>query len=180
MKPKRERKYKFSVVRQQYNGIQFRSRLEARWAVWFDVMQIPYVYEPEGVILWRGGVYLPDFYLPRHHGGVFVEVKPNEFTEEEKKKCRMLCRMSNQHVIMLDSAPEPVIYPCYMWGGINDGEPFETDVILHFDCTQSERRFFTGVGDLDRWAYSTKATPIALDAYRAALGAFSGEAGHAD
>ena len=31
-----------------YNGYRFRSRLEARWAVFFDAMQIRYEYEPEG------------------------------------------------------------------------------------------------------------------------------------
>ena len=46
-----------------YNGYKFRSRLEARWAVFFDNAVIEYEYEPEGFDL--GGVwYLPDFYLP--------------------------------------------------------------------------------------------------------------------
>ena len=31
-----------------YNGYRFRSRLEARWAVFFDSAGIEYVYEPEG------------------------------------------------------------------------------------------------------------------------------------
>lgn len=31
-----------------YNGYKFRSRLEARWAVFFDEAGIEYQYEPEG------------------------------------------------------------------------------------------------------------------------------------
>ena len=31
-----------------YNGYRFRSRLEARWAVFFDALGVPYEYEPEG------------------------------------------------------------------------------------------------------------------------------------
>ena len=31
-----------------YNGYRFRSRLEARWAVFFDKIGIKYQYEPEG------------------------------------------------------------------------------------------------------------------------------------
>lgn len=31
-----------------YNGYRFRSRLEARWAVFFDAAGIKYEYEPEG------------------------------------------------------------------------------------------------------------------------------------
>ena len=31
-----------------YNGYRFRSRLEARWAVFFEAAGIEYEYEPEG------------------------------------------------------------------------------------------------------------------------------------
>lgn len=31
-----------------YNGYRFRSRLEARWAVFFDALGVRYEYEPEG------------------------------------------------------------------------------------------------------------------------------------
>lgn len=63
-----------------YNGYKFRSRLEARWAVFFDSVGIKYQYEPEGFVLRDGTRYLPDFYLPdvylRHGGkGLYVEVK---------------------------------------------------------------------------------------------------------
>lgn len=49
----------------KYNGVTFRSRLEARWAVFFDCMGAPYQYEPQGIILPSGEWYLPDFYLPK-------------------------------------------------------------------------------------------------------------------
>jgi hypothetical protein len=56
-----------------YNGYRFRSRLEARWAVFFDKLGLKYEYELEGYELDNGKKYLPDFYLPdlRLH----VEVK---------------------------------------------------------------------------------------------------------
>ena len=56
-----------------YKGYRFRSRLEARWAVFFDALRIEWEYEPEGVILSDGTPYLPDFWLPRFH--TFFEVK---------------------------------------------------------------------------------------------------------
>lgn len=31
-----------------YKGFRFRSRLEARWAIFFDVLDVPWEYEPEG------------------------------------------------------------------------------------------------------------------------------------
>lgn len=46
-----------------YNGYRFRSRLEARWAVFFDTLGVEYEYEPEGFELGGGIRYLPDFRL---------------------------------------------------------------------------------------------------------------------
>ena len=66
-----------------YNGYRFRSRLEARWAVFFDAMGVEYEYEPEGFDLGDGIYYLPDFYLPEQN--YYVEVKGN-MTEGDKKK----------------------------------------------------------------------------------------------
>lgn len=56
-----------------YNGYRFRSRLEARWAVFFDTLGIQYEYEPEGFKLSDGTMYLPDFYLPAFD--YYVEIK---------------------------------------------------------------------------------------------------------
>jgi hypothetical protein len=58
-----------------YKGYRFRSRLEARWAVFFDKAHIDYEYELEGFALPSGSAYLPDFYLPNFQ--VYVEIKPN-------------------------------------------------------------------------------------------------------
>lgn len=58
----------------RYNGYRFRSRLEARWAVFFDRLSIRYQYEPEGFRLPGIGGYLPDFFLPDQN--TFVEIKP--------------------------------------------------------------------------------------------------------
>ena len=57
-----------------YNGNRFRSRLEARWAVYFDLMGVQYQYEPEGFVLENGVYYLPDFYLTECD--CYVEIKP--------------------------------------------------------------------------------------------------------
>lgn len=55
------------------NGDRFRSRIEARWAVFFDTAGIPFDYEKEGVILKDGTRYLPDFWLPEQE--CWVEIK---------------------------------------------------------------------------------------------------------
>ena len=51
----------------KFRGYLFRSRLEARWAVFFDALGIQWEYEPEGIVLSDGTHYLPDFYLPDFH-----------------------------------------------------------------------------------------------------------------
>lgn len=66
-----------------YNGHSFRSRLEARWAIFFDVANIKWIYELEGFRLDNGVKYLPDFYLPEVwyrniKMGVWIEIKPTE------------------------------------------------------------------------------------------------------
>jgi len=63
------------AIETAYAGCRFRSRLEARWAVFFDALGIPWEYEPEGYAL-PSGPYLPDFKLHLSAGAVWFEVKP--------------------------------------------------------------------------------------------------------
>lgn len=56
-----------------YNGYRFRSRTEARWAVFFDALGLKWEYEKEGFDLGKAGCYLPDFWLPGLK--LWVEVK---------------------------------------------------------------------------------------------------------
>lgn len=75
-----------------YNGNYFRSRLEARWAVFFDLLKLQYKYEPEGYVLDTGECYLPDFYFPTLD--CYGEVKPDDcqpyLIRQEIKYCPKL------------------------------------------------------------------------------------------
>jgi hypothetical protein len=92
------------VIETAYKGYRFRSRLEARWAVFFDAMGLKWEYEPEGFDLTENYIkflaelkefdpwrleefpplseitnekqlwYLPDFYI--HDLKTWVEIKP--------------------------------------------------------------------------------------------------------
>lgn len=62
-------------IETSYRGHRFRSRLEARWAVFFDALGIRWEYEPQGYLV-GGRPYLPDFFLPT--SGTWVEVKGTE------------------------------------------------------------------------------------------------------
>ena len=70
------------VIETKYAGVIFRSRLEARWAVAFDVMGINWSYEDEGYSF--GGVnYLPDFVLTLADKRLFCEIKPRGETSNK-------------------------------------------------------------------------------------------------
>lgn len=65
-----------------YKGYKFRSRLEARWAVFFDECGVWWEYEPERFDLPENVSYLPDFLLHNvagkagwKDGNLWVEVK---------------------------------------------------------------------------------------------------------
>lgn len=78
-----------NVIQTRYAGILFRSRLEARWAVFFDAIGMTWEYEMEGYNL-DGIRYLPDFWLPDFKGGIFVECKPVSLNEIENQKADRL------------------------------------------------------------------------------------------
>lgn len=88
----------FKAIETKYDGYKFRSRLEARWATFFNALDIPYEYEKEGYDL-EGTWYLPDFWLPKQE--YFIEIKGQEPTEEEAKKAKNLALYTNQstHII---------------------------------------------------------------------------------
>jgi hypothetical protein len=56
-----------------WKDYRFRSRLEARWAVFFESLELSWEYEPEGFVLPSGRYYLPDFKI---HGIGWFEIKP--------------------------------------------------------------------------------------------------------
>jgi hypothetical protein len=59
-----------------YRGCRFRSRLEARWAVFFQALNLPWEHEPQGFVLSTGAWYLPDFRVRLADGPLWAEVKP--------------------------------------------------------------------------------------------------------
>jgi hypothetical protein len=58
-----------------YKGNRFRSRLEARWAVFFEEIEFKWEYEKEGYSLNNQMGYLPDFWIEDLK--TFIEIKPN-------------------------------------------------------------------------------------------------------
>ncbi len=87
----------------RYANHLFRSRLEARWAKYFDELCTSWEYEKEGFDLGDGLWYLPDFYLPEHR--IYAEVKPKKFNYKESLKCKKLAILSGCKVIELIGLP---------------------------------------------------------------------------
>jgi hypothetical protein len=108
------------AIETHYNGYRFRSRLEARWAVFFDALKIPYDYEREGFKL-DAGPYLPDFLLLEPRPRIWVEIKP-EFPEAEDEaralfnKMFELCLRSKQHTVTFFGKPFPGEYKIMFFG----------------------------------------------------------------
>lgn len=105
-----------------YKGYKFRSRLEARWAVFFDSLGWQWEYEQEGFELPDGSKYLPDFYFPDVHK--YGEVKGAEATDEEINKCLELSKKTyisynqeyNVEVILLQGTPDNKAYRMFTGG----------------------------------------------------------------
>jgi hypothetical protein len=66
----------FSAIPTWYGGVLHRSRLEARWAMFFDNLHIKADYEPQGFAT-DGEPYLPDFAIQAALGTLWAEVKPS-------------------------------------------------------------------------------------------------------
>lgn len=75
----------YQAIETTYAGCRFRSRLEARWAVFFTSLGIEWEYEPQGFAT-SAGAYLPDFRISVSYRSLFwtqvdtihVEVKGSD------------------------------------------------------------------------------------------------------
>ena len=114
------------AIQTDYNGYRFRSRLEARWAVFFDAGDIKYQYEPEGYET-ESGRYLPDFYLPNQQ--VHVEVKgQRDGYQREVLRIRQFIRWGGpiRRVVILSDVPKSTEdgglwhFPAYYFDGRDD------------------------------------------------------------
>lgn len=75
-------------IETRYKGYRMRSRVEARWAVFFDALGIQWEYEKEGFDLGEAGWYLPDFWLPEINA--WVEIKGSKASDKDAEKCMAL------------------------------------------------------------------------------------------
>lgn len=144
------------AIETRYKGYRFRSRLEARWAVFFDTAGIKWEYEFEGCDLGDLGWYLPDFMMLHNPGrGPIVEIKPTEPTSVEFDKLSLACALARDGV---------GAYGALIWGapgkhnwiaihkdeGARCGSEKTTDLIEYLSAYSLE-------GTCARWGRSIKA-----------------------
>ena len=138
------------AIETHYKGYRFRSRLEARWAVFFDALNIKWEYEPEGYNI-NGTLYLPDFYLPEYQ--MFCEVKPAGLSEVEIDKVNLLAMFSGCPCLMLIEAPTPEggVYVA-AWNIHNQLEYVRHAFAECTLCMMLNNHSFTGITNTRKWA----------------------------
>lgn len=90
-----------------YNGTKYRSRTEARWAVFFEELSLTVRYEEEIITFDDDSKYLPDFYIEEFD--CYFEVKGNDdaLVIEEAHKAKRLSEMGKD-VLLAIGGPSPV------------------------------------------------------------------------
>lgn len=88
-------------IETHYKGYRFRSRLEARWAVFFDHLRLSWEYEPEGFDLGDGVWYLPDFKVTERNGATtWYEIKPEGVCRDAKfEKFKAIIERGNEALL---------------------------------------------------------------------------------
>lgn len=84
-----------------YEGVTFRSRLEARWAVFWNALGLPWIYEPEVPV--DGLQYQPDFLL----GRLWIEVKPESWepSDADLRKYALLVTATEKDMFVMFGSP---------------------------------------------------------------------------
>lgn len=106
------------AIETEYNGVMFRSRLEARWALFFDLLSIEWMYEYEGYET-SAGWYVPDFWLPDVYmrsqaKGCFVEIKPDNYEPDTHPALEYICEQLQVGGMLIKG-----FYPYDEFGGEN-------------------------------------------------------------
>ena len=91
------------AIETRYRGYRFRSRTEARWAVFLDALCEPWEYEKQGYALSDGSAYLVDFFLPRQD--CYLEIKGAKPTEREIERASLLAQGNDVAVVLFHGCP---------------------------------------------------------------------------
>ena len=130
----KSRRQPIKAIPTEYKGIRFRSRLEARWARMFDLMNWQWDYEPldmEG--------YIPDFVVRFEYAPMLAEIKPAMTIQELAPLTDKIDRSGWTREVMLLGATVFMHGKCTMpcpgiirVGDVGDSKSYGwTDCIMH-------------------------------------------------
>lgn len=129
-------------IETSYNGCLFRSRLEARWALFFDILDVKWEYEPKCFDLGHGILYLPDFWLPDLK--LWIEIKPsNGASKEAVKKIELLSSLGTWATALFCGMANTG-HPCFFFAS---------------DTTDSSGGDYSINGDPIDWGWSSEYGP---------------------
>lgn len=80
-----------NAIPTRYSGVQFRSRLESRWAAFFDLVGWRWEYEPIDL-----AGYIPDLILNFESGPLLVEIKPALLAIECNDACDKIIKSASE------------------------------------------------------------------------------------
>ena len=100
-------KQQYASIPTRYKGVQFRSRLEARWAAYFDILKWKWEYEPIDLNGW-----IPDFII-KGNNDLLVEIKYfpvfTSFPEVDERWIKQLRKIEKANpespVLLLSNTP---------------------------------------------------------------------------
>lgn len=160
----------FAPLETVYAGHRFRSRTEARWAVFFDALGIRWDYESEGFDM-DGVLYLPDFLLGDLD--LWVEIKGQTPNEQELLKGMLLSVGTKRRVLFLFGEQWPKKHGSLLFDGREASGGPESEFVECHLCAQDRA---LRLGDGSRLTISPPCscrragayTDAAMDAYNAA------------
>lgn len=94
-----------------YNETTYRSRLEARWALFFDQLGFLVSYEPFRIEN-NGASWVPDFYIMHGidpgdgDGGILIEIKPSMPNDEYLKYLQNIRDLDRSEILILIGSPD--------------------------------------------------------------------------
>ena len=155
-----------------YNGIKYRSRLEARWAIFFDELGIKFEYELEGFEFENGKRYLPDFYLTELC--TYVEIKPtvNVPVKEISKMCDLVFNDQTKRLLLICGSPgKEEMWFIQVWDkevhidSYNKTGVFESEeeIVSEFLSNSDNVMFHPLIYGSPRWSFAFKTLPAPIE-----------------
>lgn len=129
-------------IKNKYKGVEMRSKLESKVAMFLDALGILWIYEPKTFRLSNHFSYKPDFYLPKLK--IWIEVKG--LIEDHNRKISKIFVRDNKQALVLISSNSMLWYG--LWKEDDNNEVFEDLDVLIGKCSKCKSYFLaSNLGD---------------------------------